>query len=587
MHEKLLNEFVKNYFGKDFEFRQYQKETILDIVECVLNNEKSSYILEAPTGSGKSIIAMCISGVLNLLNKKGYILASDLALHTQYENDIQKYKLPFGYVKGIDNYLCSENGEKHSLGECHIRNTPSKHIKTLSCYPSCEYYFRRDHAMTTDTSVLTYSYWLIQRNYVAKNNDYEPFQKRDFIICDEAHKITDIVQNHFSPSINLMTQTQLEKLRRFIVSKEFGKVNITESQLSKNIDLLFKENNPNKLINHLLDFEYQLEQFKEKADLIKEFIAKKYAFKTVPKDWRYGLFLCDWLKDMHCKFEDYNIIIKNSGISSLIKNPGEEGVVFNCLDESYLMKKHFHDECGHEILMSATIGDPKSYMKNTKVDDARFIRIRSTFDFEKSPIYAFTGKKMSYGAKEESFPWVIEKIKEILEIHKEESGIIHTGSYAFSRNLYDKLPTELRKRILFYSNSKEKKDCLEEFYQSYNKVLIGPSLTTGIDLPDMLSRFQLFMKVPYASLADRFVNAKMKQDNSWYSEKCIIEILQGMGRSIRHENDWCKTYILDGCFVDLFKRSQNSFPPEFKDRIVWVQHNDNNWFDKKPFKIPF
>ena len=93
------------------------------------------------------------------------------------------------------------------------------------------------------------------------------------------------------------------------------------------------------------------------------------------------------------------------------------------------------------------------------------------------------------------------------------------------------------------------------------------------------------MKVPYASLADKFVNAKMQDDNNWYQEKCIIEMQQGIGRSIRHASDWAITYILDGCFANLFKRSQNSFTQEFKDRLIWVRYDVKDWKNMKPLKL--
>lgn len=583
--EECINDFVEKFLPKDFIFRKYQKEVIIDIINTFLEGEKKSYILEMPTGGGKSLVGIIASYVLNQHGKTGYILVSDLSLLKQYENDITRYKIHFPIVSGIDNYFCSENMEKHSLGECHIRNIPSNQIRNLSCYRNCEYYCRRDAAAAASTCILTYSYWLIQRNYVAKQVENEQFKIRDFIICDEAHKVTDIVQNHFSPSINIMTNSQLEKLRQFILSKEFGQVKVSSKKLSETIDNLFKENSTEKLFLILKDFEYQLSCFEEKADLIKEFIAKKYAFKSVPKEWRYGIYLCDWVKDMHCKFEDYNLIIDNTGLKSLIKNPGEEGVTFNCLDESYLMKKHFHDECGYELLMSATIGDPKNYMKNIKVPNARFIRVKSSFNFDKSPIYAFVGKKMSFSEKTDSLPWVIEKVKEIINIHKEDSGIIHTGSYALSRELYGSLSVEIRKRILFYTNSDEKKECLIEFYKKPGMVLIGPSILEGLDLYQDRSRFQIFMKTPYPSLMDKFVAAKLDNDQSWYNHKTSLAVLQGIGRSVRSQTDWAVSYILDGCFVDLFKRNQSAFPQEFKERLIWVQHNNMYWQNMKPVKL--
>jgi ATP-dependent DNA helicase DinG len=47
-------------------------------------------------------------------------------------------------------------------------------------------------------------------------------------------------------------------------------------------------------------------------------------------------------------------------------------------------------------------------------------------------------------------------------------------------------------------------------------VLISPSLHTGLDLKDDLSRFQIIVKLPYPDLGDRWINEKRKR-----SGQCI------------------------------------------------------------------
>jgi Rad3-related DNA helicase len=40
-----------------------------------------------------------------------------------------------------------------------------------------------------------------------------------------------------------------------------------------------------------------------------------------------------------------------------------------------------------------------------------------------------------------------------------------------------------------------------------------------------------------------------------------------VGRSIRTPEDWAVTYLIDGCFADLFKSAGTQFPPEFRSRV--------------------
>ena len=73
--------------------------------------------------------------------------------------------------------------------------------------------------------------------------------------------------------------------------------------------------------------------------------------------------------------------------------------------------------------------------------------------------------------------------------------------------------------------------------------------------------------MPYLSLGDKFVFAKLKIYPSWYQCKAITETLQSVGRSIRNEDDWCVGYILDASLSDLIHNSRKSFPDEFIKRI--------------------
>jgi Rad3-related DNA helicase len=98
-------------------------------------------------------------------------------------------------------------------------------------------------------------------------------------------------------------------------------------------------------------------------------------------------------------------------------------------------------------------------------------------------------------------------------------------------------------------------------------VLVGPSLIEGLSFDDDLCRFQIIMKVPYPSLADKFVAAKQKLKPEWYSNTTAISILQGVGRGIRNEKDWCVTFIFDGCYSYLLQKSYSMFPQDFINRI--------------------
>lgn len=572
-----VSEWSKSVYGEKFFFRHGQLDVIVDIIMTFFEGEKNLYLLDAPTGSGKSIIAMTVAGYLGKFNMKGYILASDLSLQSQYEKDINKLRIPWGSIKGVDNYTCSVNGEKFSLGDCKLKNISYEAAEELPCFRDCGYLSNRKRAIQSSVAVLNYSYWLIQRNYVEgkmKDRGHSvPFAIRDFTICDEAHKIPEIVQNHFSPRIGAETVPRLEELNSFLKRKGYPTPRRTPNSMKTLIMKVLRENDQTNLYIALKELELALGEYVKCGSQMKDKIGENFdKDREIPKDWRIAMAQVDFLKDVHCKFEDYNHIISQVGIDFMIKNPQESGnATFNCLEEAYMMNRHFHEQSKFKLLMTATMGDPKDFMKTIGATKCKYRRMESTFDYSRSPIYFYPEKRMSLAQREANFGWMQKKVEQILDTHPDECGIIHSGSYEFSSKIYNALEPLHQSRLILYTNSHEKEQALKEFSESKNGILIGPSLLEGLDLIEDKSRMQVFLKVPFPSLGDKFVSAKMNYQPEWYDWKTCTAILQGIGRSVRSEEDWAVTYFLDGCLSDLFKRRRNSFPMEFQRRIKLIK----------------
>lgn len=563
--QQKIQEFKDTFLGESWVWRKGQEEAIIEIIQTYIDKTHNIIILDAPVGLGKSIIGMAVSWILNQQKKQGYILSSDLSLQEQYEHDIKKFNLNYGSVKGVDNYECSDNFEKHSLGTCRIRG---KKPRSMPCYDECPYFIARRKASLSPTALLNYSYYLIMMNYVNQHLNEAPFPPRDFLIADEAHKIVDIVQNHYSPKFDSKTLEKLNKLTHFFSLYKIKDHKKDFNSVKRNIKKLFEEENQDELHNVLIKIEQSFETYRSSWEILKSKVDKEYPHEDPPKQWREALWLCDWLKDLHCKIEDFNDIISSTSTRNLVKNPlNEEELQFNCLEEQYMMHKYFHQWAGFTVLMSATFADPQSYMKGMAIKSAKYIKLDSIFDFSKSPIYVYSGHKMNYTKIERNLPWLYNKINEILDTHSNENGIIHSVSYDLTMKIYTNIDKKHRNRILVYNGTEEKKNVLEQLKKGKNSVLMGPSLIEGLNLTGDFSRFCIFAKVPYLSLSDRFVSTKLKISPEWYRQKSILNILQGTGRSIRFLGDYAITYILDDCFIDLLHYSRKSFPQEFLQRI--------------------
>ena len=572
---KHIDEFKTIFMPKDFQWRPSQRESIEQIIEAYFNPDIKTVICDMPTGSGKSIIALCVSYVLNKFNREGYILASDISLQDQYEKDLEKFKFNWGSVKGINNYQCIDNGETVKLGTCKISKKPAK---SFHCYDECPYYSNRNKAKESPTSILNYNYWLTMMNEVNPNVIEEEqiiFPARNFLIADEAHKINEIIQNAVSPVLYKDDLLKIQTFLEFVKNQHLNdKVpNGIFSEIEIIFDNLFRpqELRPNETFSLLLNLIKKFEELKP-VSLILQKEMKRYANQNIPKEWKKAFNINDWLTKLKIKIKEYLIIINKTRIDNLVRNYSLlnneiNQITFNCLAENFLMDKYFHQHTGgFLILMSATFSDPKEYIKGLNLKGAKYIKLKSQFDFSKSPIYYQTKYKINYKDTDKNLPWLARTVDEIVSKHPER-GLIHSGSYSLALKVYEKLSNKTRKRIILYSGTTEKREGLEEFKLSKDKILLGPSLLEGLDLKNDLGRWQIFLKVPYLNLKDHYVSAKMKLDPKWYQWKTIIALLQGVGRIVRNDSDWGITYMLDATFINLLHYNRNYFPPEFLNRL--------------------
>jgi Rad3-related DNA helicase len=210
------------------------------------------------------------------------------------------------------------------------------------------------------------------------------------------------------------------------------------------------------------------------------------------------------------------------------------------------------------LLMSATVFGQETFTKSLDIKNFEWIDMPSTFPKENSPKILRPSGSMSYKNKQKSLPNLIKVVGNILDDHEGEKGIIHTVSYDVCEVICDKIGG----KRLISPRGKDRDRQLREYMndKDNDKVLISPSLNEGISLDGDLSRFAIICKVPYASLGDKWISARLKESQNWYNIKTTQSIVQMCGRSIRSEEDYAITYLIDSDFVDFFKRNHSLFP---------------------------
>ena len=570
--EIIDNSLAKNVFGTDFAFRDGQREIIEAICNSYLDDQNATLVVDAPTGAGKSLIAMWSAHVLKELGNRGYLITSDLSLQDQYESDFYRLGLRWPSVRGVDNYECSVNGLPFSLGDCKLKGMGYEQAEKLSCYSSCEYLQNRRRSIEQPVALLNYAFWLIQRNYVEdrmlQDSREVPFKSRDFVFFDEAHKVDEIVQGHFSPRVDIGIVDKFGLANRFIQKQDIGTPIQTLGSIKSIVNRLLTEKSKPALFEVMQDFRKIAKVYRKAAQITKAQAAKRFKNREVPRDWSSALTVFDRLKDVYCKFDDYVGLIKEVGTEAMVINQMEDEAKFMCVEESKMIQKYLHEKAGFKVFMSATIGDPRAFVKIMGIKNAKFIRVPNAFNYDKSPVVFVNRHKLSFREREASLPKVVKILDQIISKHSGQRGVIHTGSYMFAN--YIKQNSKHTFRLMDYENSKDKKGIIELFKKKDDAVLMGPSLLEGLDLKDDISRFQIFFKVPYPNVSDPLIKAKMQHSKEWYDWKTGISIMQGVGRSVRSKDDWAVTYVLDACFRSLINK-QGFFPPSFQERIKTIK----------------
>jgi Rad3-related DNA helicase len=491
----------------------------------------------------------------------GYILTSDLGLQTQYENDIDRLGFNIPSIKGLDNYDCLVNLQPISLGECRTKGSG----KDIPCYSDCPYFSRRDNAAYSKTALLNYSYWLLQLNYVLeKQGAMAKFDKRNFCFFDEAHKVQDIVQGHFSPRIShRISETVSDYIDAY--SADVSSVRNNSRDVRKEVDAICSATDPKDMIRSMASLKALLAEVKKTKDSFTQYCGRKWKFgEPVPAHIVRAQRNIDRISDTYCKIEDYLECLQDErDLVKISDRKDERAFSFKNLNESGLIKKTLLEKSGFKTFMSATLGNPESYAKFIGLEKWDYIEIDNQFDLEKSPIFFFRGYKLNWTNREKNFPKVLEVCDKIIAKHSDDRGIVHSSSFLLANDIVNS--SSASDRFITYSTSSEKEDAIQRFKESKNGVLIGPSLLEGLSFDDDLSRFQIFFKVPFPNVSDEFMKKLLEMYPEKYMAKTANNIIQGTGRSVRSRDDWAITYIIDSCFDQLL--DVKHLPKSFIERV--------------------
>jgi len=403
---------------------------------------------------------------------------------------------------------------------------------------SCHYYLQKYDALVSKHSLWNYHAYFQIMTFNKKL--FEDYLDRKVSIFDEAHKIEDqIIQ---------------------FVGFDIFSAQIEECNLSTD---RYDFSDLDSMIQLTDDIAYSY------AKKIKE-IKESDEYQTSPDYESITRLERRYDKAAQAKIDilaDKNNFVVNEPMKDF--NGNFRNISLKPIDVSKFSKSLFTTE--FQIFMSATI-DHKSFCQNMGLEkgDVAFIDTeKSPFPIENRTVDFLNIKRLSYGSTESDELEVIGAIDRILNEHSKERGLILTSSISRCNKILRHLSPNNAGRVrICHSANKDGKtqdEVIAEHSKDPTGVLLSSSLWEGVDLKDDLSRFQIIAKVPYPNYTEKRVKAKMEKFPLWYTSQTLTKILQGFGRSIRGEDDWAKTYVLDTAINNVFFKGQGMIPRAYHD----------------------
>jgi len=636
-----VDEYLNNF--PHSVFRNNQDGVIRQICEA-FNSGYKHIILEAPTGFGKSAIAITIARALG----SSYICTATKDLQSQYSRDYQFLKI----AKGKSNFLCrvkedfvesgkylcsscnsktdfeckhtscdygpclsdesmegsgckyrtfindykidnkGKENEKIFIGGDKIQNYKNEyanwiHIQNFSNprqWNPCYYFDQLFQALRASHSIFNYSIFL---SLLSNKN---MMQQRELLVLDEAH----------------LLETEIVKFRGLSISKKRWRRYIHD----------FKMIDHGYDMNGWLEFLINLERtilvligYESLAHSLVKERKEKYGYDSAKKSTTRNkrivsaseLFEDDASLELNIRTEngknldvDKELLIDivqdidklTRTINNILSNPNNwivsevhkenydiTRVDLKPLDPSKYIKAVV-EKCPKTLIMSATILNEKTFERNlglsSEDNSTKFIQIQSDFPIENRPIFPLSVEYLNFSNLQQMNvkSKISRAIDNIMHIHSNDKGIIHTSSYEQLNFIKDNLSKTNSRRLILTDPEIERDEVIREHSESKKPtVLISPSLHTGLDLKDNLSRFQIITKVPYPNISDKWTSEKRKINEEWYYWQTALRLVQAYGRSIRSKDDWAKTYVLDSAFNYFIRVNKNILPKWFLSAI--------------------
>lgn len=539
--------------------RDGQIDCIRAILDAFINKGKKYFVLEGPTGTGKSVIGMAVAKffqnsyyltvqkvlqsqlmkdfangeTVDLKGRSAYKCAfyekfgaSAVARKGMFQKDLNKFLIA---PPSCDNGYCRRKDKARKCTMCfpHQSDKEQRIDRLIENYlhSTCPYYHQVGRAMAAKMVIMNYSSFLYQKI------TGDRFWPRDLMIIDECHQAEPQLLDFISVVIDDKRLQKIGyKLEPYELPQEYY-VSFKENDILAKVKAIAEsaeENGDVEISDEYEGIARKLSTFYSAIEEEEEWVAEYKAnegYRVVT------------LKPVYVHSKSHQLLFNNG------KNV---------------------------LLMSATVLEVDIFCSSLGIprNQVSAYRMKNRFPVEHRPIIKDIAAKIVGGPAKmhEWAPKLVTKVDNILDRYEADRGIIHTHNFAIADLLMAK--SHHRERFLYQKHFATKEDMLRKHADSNNTIIVAPALHEGLDLYGDLSRIQLICKVPWPNFIDnKQLARRLELDRRYYIWLTALKLIQSSGRSIRSETDWAHTYVLDEVFERFMRDAASMIPTWFKDAV--------------------
>jgi len=486
---KALSWFDTYMIQKMYEPRKYQRESIIKVFDYFEAGAKV-VALNAPTGSGKSIVGMAVANGMD----SSYYVVCNLNLQDQINKEFTCHK----DIRGRSNYKCILLDTTCDEGLCQKR-------KDYKCGEDCEYKIAKKDAIDAQITLTNVWYWILEggRN----------FEKRELVIIDEGHNLPEMLVMFSRVKITSKNVT------KEIFDRAVERYNMIDSQMF--VEELMKD------IDSEIDHIGEISELDDKGLKLLKRLQNMYV----------RLNNCILAGDILVEKFDWWFDIVPMKASAVAKK-----LLFDRADKVLMMSATINPfYIKNELDIERILGKKK----------LGYFNIPSTFPPERRKIFLMPVVNFKYANQTmENELKMVDAIIEIMKLYPDDKGLIFCQGYRYLEML-DGVDSRIITYLREYRKKaiKKWKEGFGNNVLAGVKMEEGEDLKDN-----MARFSIIFKSPIPGTLDIRVKERIKRNEWNWLFSRAQCMLVQAAGRIVRSETDYGDMWVLDEGACKLFKR---------------------------------